>query len=263
MINFCSLFSGSSGNSIFIKGKKTKVLIDAGKSGCSIETALKKINFDISDIDAILVTHEHSDHTRGIGILSRKYNIPVYANENTWNSMTDTTGEIDNLNKKTFKTNEEFEIGDIGINTFNIPHDASEPVGFNFFIGSKKVTVATDIGHINDDLFNNLKNSDILLIESNHDTELVKVCKYPYFLKRRILGNHGHLSNEAAGSLLCELINYGVNKVLLGHLSKENNFPELCYSAVKNILESKDIKIGKDIKIEVAPRDRTSTMYAI
>lgn len=263
MINFCTLFSGSSGNCTFITNQNIRILVDAGKSGSTIQSSLKNIGQNIEDIDAILVTHEHVDHIRGIGILSRKYNIPVYANSNTWDAMRGIIGQINQENVKTFDTNKTFEVGNIGVKAFDIPHDAAEPVGYNFHIGSKKVTTATDVGHVNDKLFENLKNSDVLLIESNHDIEMVKVSKYPYFLKQRILGKHGHLSNESAGNLVCDLIEHGISRVLLGHLSRENNFPELCYQTVANILESKGIKIGKDIKIEVALRDKESIMYAV
>lgn len=263
MINFCSFYSGSSGNCIFLSDQKTNILIDAGVSGKTIEASLKNIGHEAHAISAIMVTHEHSDHIRGIGVLSRKHNIPVYANKNTWAAMKDAVGEIKEENIRVFETNKHFEIGDIGVKAFDIPHDAVEPVGYSFCINGKKVTSATDIGHINSDLIENLKNSDILLLESNHDVEMVKSSRYPYFLKQRILGDNGHLSNESAGSLLCELIEYGVDKVLLGHLSKENNFPELCYQAVANVLATNKIKIGKDIKVEVARRDCSSTMYAV
>lgn len=263
MINFCTLFSGSSGNCTYVSNGRTKVLVDAGKSGCAVEKSLKNIGCSIEEIDAILVTHEHYDHVKGVGILSRKHNIPVYANKSTWKAMSYIVGKIDESDIKVFDTNKDFEIGTIGIKAFDIPHDASEPVGFNFHIGDKKLTSVTDIGHINDTLFNNLKNSDVILIEANHDVEMVKVCRYPYYLKQRILGDKGHLSNESAGNLICDLINYGVSRVLLGHLSKENNFPELCHKAISNILESKNIKVGKDIKIEVAQRDCESTIYAV
>ena len=263
MINFCTLFSGSSGNCTFITDQKTNIMVDAGRSGSSIQASLKNVGQSIENIDAILVTHEHVDHIRGIGILSRKYDIPVYANNNTWAAMTDILGEINQNNVRVFDTNNAFEIGNIGIKAFDIPHDAAEPVGYSFHIGAKKVTTATDVGHITEGLFENLKNSDILLIESNHDVEMVKVSRYPYFLKQRILGKHGHLSNDSAGKLICELVEHGISRVLLGHLSKENNFPELCYQTVANILEEKGIKIGKDIKMEVALRDKESIIYAV
>lgn len=263
MINFCTLYSGSSGNCVFITDQKTKILIDAGRSGRDIETTLQKLGHRADEINAILVTHEHTDHTKGIGILSRKHNIPIYANQSTWNAIKSTIGKVTEENIKNFNTGEEFEIGNIGVKSFDIPHDAAEPVGYNFYIGSKKITSATDIGHIDEKFVDNLKKSDILLIEANHDVEMVKVSSYPYFLKQRILGDKGHLSNEATGKLLCSLVEHGVSKVLLGHLSRENNFPELAYKSVSNILESKGVKIGKDIKLEVALRDRESTVYAV
>lgn len=263
MINFCTFYSGSSGNCTFITDKKTKLLIDVGVSGKTVEKSFQDIGYKAEDVDGILITHEHIDHIRGVGILSRKHNIPIYANKSTWEAMKSVIGEIKDNNIKYFNTNESFEIGDIGIKAFDIPHDAKEPVGYSFYIDKKKVTTATDIGHINEKLIDNLKNSDILLLESNHDIEMVKASRYPYFLKQRILGDNGHLSNDNAGKLLCKLINHGVNKVILGHLSKENNFPELCYRSVANILESDNIKIGKDIKMEVALRNSHSTMYAV
>jgi len=149
MIKFCSLFSGSSGNSIFISTEKTKILIDAGVSGKRIIEALLSIGENPSELSAILVTHEHSDHIKGVGIISRKFNIPVFANENTWEAMENFIGPIDIKNRICFNTLQEFEVGDIYIKSFPIPHDAAEPVGFNMFAGTKKVTVATDIGHIN------------------------------------------------------------------------------------------------------------------
>ena len=263
MVNFCTLFSGSSGNSTYISDGETKVLVDAGKSGHTIEESLEEIGSSIKDINAILISHEHIDHVRGAGILARRHNIPIYANQNTWQAMNNVIGKIDDKLVKIFKTDCDFEIGTIGIRAFETPHDACESVGFNFYIGSKKVTTATDIGHISEGLLNNLKNSNVLLIESNHDVEMVKVSRYPYYLKQRILGDKGHLSNESTGNLLCELVNYGVSRVLLGHLSKENNFPELCYRAVADVLESRNIKVGRDMKIEVALRDKHSNMYAV
>ena len=138
MTNFCTLFSGSSGNSTFIKDKDTNILVDAGKSGKTIEKSLGDIGQSASEISAILITHEHSDHTKGVGILSRRYNIPVYANQKTWDAMKKNLGEIADHNMKIFNTNEEFYIDAIKIKPFDIPHDAVEPVGYSFFIDSKK-----------------------------------------------------------------------------------------------------------------------------
>jgi phosphoribosyl 1,2-cyclic phosphodiesterase len=263
MIKFCSLYSGSSGNSIFLSSGNTKILIDAGLSGKRIIEALVSIGEMPSELSAILVTHEHSDHIRGAGILSRKFSIPVYANEGTWEAMEQQLGPINLKNKMYFSTGTGFEIGNIFVNAFSIPHDASEPVGYNFFIGNRKVTSATDIGHMNRSLLNFLEDSDLLLLESNHDIEMLKVGPYPWSLKKRIMGDKGHLSNEMAGKVVAYLAEKGTKQFLLGHLSRENNFPELAYQTVCNILHEKSIDINKDIVLSVATRDKAGKVVEI
>lgn len=263
MIKFCSLFSGSSGNSLYIEANGTKILIDAGLSGKRIIHALNSIGEQPSEISAVLVTHEHSDHIRGVGILSRKFNIPVYANEKTWNAMGTQIGPINADNMRCFTTGKEFEIGNLCIKPFPIPHDASEPVGFNFFAENKKVTTATDIGHITKEVLESLIESDLVLLESNHDIEMLKVGPYPWPLKRRILGDRGHLSNEMAGKVAVHMAKRGTRKFLLGHLSKENNFPELAYQTVYNALSEQKIKVGSDVTLEVAMRDYTGSVITL
>jgi phosphoribosyl 1,2-cyclic phosphodiesterase len=261
MITFCSLFSGSSGNAIYIASGNAKILIDCGVSGKRIAASLASIDVDASQIDAILVTHEHRDHTHAIGIMSRRYNIPIYANENTWTGMENEIGNIKPDNKRYFNTHEDFCIKDICIHPFSIPHDAAEPVGYNFYIDNTKLTLATDIGHVNAELTSYLEGSQMILIESNHDTEMLKCGSYPYYLKQRILGARGHLSNEAAGELAAHLATKGTTRFLLGHLSKENNFPQLAYQTVYNALESRKIKVGKDVLLDVAERETRSKVY--
>ncbi|AUS98527.1 MBL fold metallo-hydrolase [Clostridium thermosuccinogenes] len=263
MIKFCSLFSGSSGNSLYIEANGTKILIDAGLSGKRIIQALNSIGEQPSEISAVLVTHEHSDHIRGVGILSRKFNIPVYANEKTWDAMGTQIGPINADNMRCFTTGKEFEIGNLCIKPFPIPHDASEPVGFNFFAENKKVTTATDIGHITKEVLESLIESDLVLLESNHDIEMLKVGPYPWPLKRRILGDRGHLSNEMAGKVAVHMAQRGTRKFLLGHLSKENNFPELAYQTVYNALSEQKIKVGSDVTLEVAMRDYTGSVITL
>jgi len=164
-------------------------------------------------------------------------------------------GKLDINNKKYFNTGEKFCIGDICVHPFSIPHDANEPVGFNFFAQNKKITVATDIGHVNKELYENMVGSDFMLLESNHDIEMVRMGPYPWYLKQRILGENGHLSNMMAGKLIAKLVENGTKSFLLGHLSRENNFPQLAYETVKNVLESKGIKTGVDVQFDVALRD--------
>jgi len=265
MFTLVSLFSGSSGNAIFISGNNTKILVDAGLSGTKIERALSSIGEDICNIQAILISHEHMDHIMGAGVLARRFGIPIYANKNTWNAM----ANIINIRKlhpnciRVFDTGDIFSIGDIEIHTFRIPHDAAEPVGFNFLCNGKKLTVATDMGHINSNLLSNLEGSDMILIESNHDIEMLKMGRYPWPLKRRIMGDRGHLCNDVAAQVVAYLASMGTKKFLLGHLSKENNFPELAFETVKNALMEKSIIVGRDVYLGVAMRDRVSEAISV
>ncbi|MGI6778233.1 MAG: MBL fold metallo-hydrolase [Acetivibrionales bacterium] len=263
MIKFCSLFSGSSGNAIFLSAGKTKLLIDAGLSGKKIIQALHSIGEDPSELSALLVSHEHIDHVRGAGIISRKFNIPIYANESTWLAMERGLGSINSKNRMYFNTGMEFETGDICVCPFLIPHDAAEPVGFNFYADDRKITVATDIGHMTNQLLQHFEKSDLLLLESNHDEEMLKAGRYPWVLKRRILSDTGHLSNENAGKVVAYMAEKGTRNFLLGHLSKENNFPELAYETVCNYLRKKRIEAGRDIMLDVVHRDRAGRVIEL
>lgn len=255
-IKFCSLYSGSSGNALFLRAGNTRVLIDAGLSAKRIIAALQSIDENPADLNAIVISHEHADHIRGAGILSRKLGIPIYANPNTWEAMGAAIGTVKPENRQLFTVNTRFIIGDLTVQPFAIPHDAVEPTGFSFFYQEQKVTVATDIGHINEELLNNLKHSNLILLESNHDLQMLQNGPYPYYLKRRILSDRGHLSNEAAGEIAVQLAASGTARFILGHLSKENNLPELAYQTVLNALLKEGYKPGIDITISVALRDR-------
>ena len=263
MIKICTLFSGSSGNSIFIGKNNTKLLIDAGVSAKRIINALYSIGENPSELSAILITHEHNDHIKGAGILSRRFGIPIYANENTWQVIEKLIGPVDVCNKKFFYTEKNFEIGNTNVLPFNIPHDAVDPVGFNIFIKNKKVTTATDIGHINAKVIKNIEKSDFVLLESNHDVEMLKVGPYPFFLKQRIMGEKGHLSNEMAAKTVVHLVKKGTTKFLLGHLSHKNNFPELAYQTVFSELHRNEIKIGRDILLDIALRNEAGKIIEV
>ena len=232
MFRFCSLFSGSSGNSLFVETDTTKILIDCGESAKKITTALSDININIEQINSILITHEHIDHIKSLGTLSRKYNIPIYTNIETLNAMPEQIKNIKDENINLFDFSEDFHIGDLKIHPFSIPHDAANPCGFSIFHNNKKISIATDIGHITPEIMSNLEKSTFLLLESNYDTNVLKCSSYPYHLKERISGPKGHLSNTVAGQTISHLINTGLKSVMLGHLSKENNFPELAYKTV-------------------------------
>ena len=210
------------------------------------------------DINAILVTHEHIDHTKSLSTLSNKYNIPVYANKKTWKSLNNVTQKISQENIKFFDMLHFFSIGDLKIFPFPVPHDAADPVGFNIYNCDTKISIATDLGHISEDTLNYLKNSSSVLLESNYDPEVLKYSSYPYHLKQRISGNIGHLSNISAGKALSILYNSGLQRALLVHLSNENNFPELAYETVIN-----ELSHCQNIDISVAPRNNPSKLFEI
>ncbi len=262
MLNFCSLYSGSTGNCLLVSSEDTNILIDAGVSQKKILEALESINIDINSINGILVTHEHSDHILSIGGLSKKYNIPVYVNKETLAAMPCQAEKIADDNKKIFKVESDFEIGSLKIHPFSIPHDAANPCGFNVYKDNKKISIATDIGHIENSLLDELKKSSFIMLESNYDPEILRLCHYPYKLKQRISGEKGHLSNSSAGKTISSLIPEGLDKVMLGHLSKENNFPELAYKTVTEEIEQKGFS-EKNININVASRVRPSKIINI
>ncbi len=263
MIKFCSIFSGSSGNCLFINSNHTKLLIDAGVSCKKIGEGLTEIGESIADIDAILVTHEHSDHVQSIGTISQKFNIPVYANIETWNAMEKQRNKIDQNNIYTFKNDQDFKLNDLTIHPFSTPHDAANPCGFNIHDGSKRLSIATDLGHMNNDLISELYNSSFVFLESNYDPEILKVSKYPFPLKQRISGPNGHLSNSSAGKTISNLLlKKDLKEVMLGHLSKENNFPELAYQTVANELIENNSDLNT-IRLSVANRYSPSKIVNI
>ena len=262
MLNFCSLYSGSSGNCLFVETEKTKILVDCGTSLKKIVTGLSSIDRDIKDIDAILITHEHSDHVQSLGNASQKYDIPVYINFETLEAIPKQKEKISLYNQNLFEVGKEFKIGDLAINSFSIPHDAANPCGFNIFNNKSKLTIATDLGHMNNKLLNNLKESSFILLESNYEPEILKCSRYPFALKERISGPNGHLSNITAGKTISELAKSDLKEVMLGHLSKENNFPEMAYKTVVEELEKNNVDLN-EIRLSVASRYEPSKIIKI
>ncbi|MCI8621915.1 MAG: MBL fold metallo-hydrolase [Clostridia bacterium] len=234
----------------------------AGVSAKKIAEGLDSINIDIKEINAILVTHEHIDHIRSIGTIAKKYNIPIYANLGTWNGIENEKLVIKIEDKNYFKIGEKFEIGDLKITPFATSHDAMDSCGFNIEHEGKKISIATDLGEITNEVMNGLKNSKFILLEANYEPEVLRCCAYPYSVKTRIAGNRGHLSNGEAGKTITKLLKYGLENVMLGHLSKESNFPELAYKSVANELLQSGINM-KDIEMSVANRLEPSKVVNI
>ncbi|MBQ7793400.1 MAG: MBL fold metallo-hydrolase [Clostridia bacterium] len=247
----CSLISGSSGNCSLISHKGTNILVDCGMSGKRLECLLDSLDLKGGDLDAILVTHEHIDHISGIGVVSRRYNLPVYATEQTHSAMD--IGRIGEDNIKIIEPDRPFELGNVTANAFSIPHDAADPVGYRFFCGGKKYSVATDIGTMTNELFDSISGSDAVILEANHDIEMLKNGSYPENLKKRILGNFGHMSNELSAKCALALANRGTKKIMLSHLSNENNTPALAYNTVSAKLCENGAEKG-DVQLIVANR---------
>lgn len=234
-MRLCSIASGSSGNCIYVGSDTTHLLVDVGISGKRTEAGLKELGLKMEDIDGIFITHEHSDHIAGLGVLARKYGTPLYATKGTIQAIQKTTtlGRIPEELFHPVRADEKIIIKDMVCNPMKISHDAAEPVAYRLQHGKQRVGIVTDLGTYNEYTVESLRGMDALLLEANHDIKMLQVGPYPYYLKQRILGDRGHLSNERAGQLLCSLIHNNLKAVMLGHLSKENNLPELAYEAVR------------------------------
>lgn len=261
-----SIASGSSGNCIYVGSDDTHILIDAGISNKRIEQGLNEIGLSGSDITGIAITHEHSDHTKGLGVLARKHGIPIYATENTLQEI-DGMKSLGAYPRELFRAIQpdvDFEVGDLTIKPFHIDHDAVDPVAYRVQQGGKSVAVATDMGHFDQYTIDHLLDLDALLLESNHDVNMLQTGPYPYYLKQRILGNHGHLSNENAGRLLNYILHDNMKHILLGHLSKENNYDALAYETVRlEINQGENPYKASDFPIEVAKRDQMSGIITL
>lgn len=263
-MKFCSLYSGSSGNSIFIASDNAKVLIDAGLAGKKIDDALKHIGEESSSIDGIFITHEHIDHIKGVGVLSRKYDIPIYANDNTWAVMEKNIGKIKEHNIRIMDRRSSIIINDLEIRSFNIPHDAIAPVGYTVSYAGKNASVVTDFGVFTEEIRDNIIDSDIILLESNHDVNMLRMGPYPYKLKLRVLGENGHLSNEDCGSAIVSLLKNDKKKqIVLGHLSGTNNHPDLAYQTVVDVLSANGIRPGDDVILQLASRHNPSEIILL
>ncbi|MGG7214748.1 MBL fold metallo-hydrolase [Clostridium nigeriense] len=263
-MKFCSLYSGSSGNSIFIASENARILIDAGLPGKKIDEALKSIGEDPRQLDGIFVTHEHSDHIKGIGVLSRKYDIPIYSNADTWTVMEELIGKIKEHNIRIMDRRSTMSIKDLDVISYNIPHDAVAPVGYTVHCNGRRASVTTDFGIYTEEIRDNIKDSEVILLESNHDVNMLKFGPYPYALKRRILSEVGHLSNEDCGKALVDLIKYKSNKrIILGHLSGTNNHPDLALETVSEVLRENNIIQKEDVDLTMANRHCPSEVIVV
>jgi phosphoribosyl 1,2-cyclic phosphodiesterase len=251
-MNVCTLISGSWGNSIYLETPTTKVLVDAGQSGKKISLALEECGVNPADLDALLVTHSHRDHVQGVGVMARRYRLPVYATEGTWLEM-DQIGPLQPDQQRVIETEDSWEVGDLKIESYPTSHDALDSVGFVMTKGKKSVGIVTDSGVFTARMRKNLMNMDCLILEANHDPDLLDRGRYPWPLKKRIASVTGHLSNEMAGEALAKIKGEKTRTVVLAHLSEENNSPGLARKTVCETLAKNDVELG-DIDIFIAPR---------
>ena len=252
MIGFCPLASGSKGNCVYVGTQNTKILIDAGISTKAIANKLSQINVDLSDIDAILITHEHTDHIQGLRVSAYKMGIPVFANTETAKGIVETFHDCPKF--KIFSTGETFEFGEMEIHPFSIQHDTLDPVAFTVRLRDLKLGFCTDLGFATTLVQNQLRECDYLYLEANHQPSMVHASPRPMVYKQRVLSRTGHLSNESCGQLLSQIAHPKLKHVHLAHLSSECNTPETAMEVVKGILEEK----GIHLEICVSPQDTIS-----
>ena len=261
-MRFCSLASGSSGNCHYIESEEYRVLVDIGLSGRQIEQAMRLRGLDPASVDAVFVTHEHNDHIRGVGVWARRYRIPVLATAGTWRGMERLVGEIPGELQREIVIGRGYRLGKLRIEAIPICHDANQPCGYSLDCEGRRVVIVTDTGILTPAAFDKLREADLAVLESNHDIEMLMNGPYPMPLKRRIRSNLGHLSNEDCGQALARL--YAEKKkgvYLLGHLSRENNRPELALSTVRTILQEQAGVSGESIYL--THRDKPTEIFVL
>ncbi len=245
-----NLASGSDGNITYLESENKKIILDDGLSCSETVKRLNLIGISPNEIDAIILSHEHSDHIKGVDIFSSKYDIPVYAHEGVWLGLDYKLKKVSSSNRKIFDGS--FSLGELLIDPVEVPHDV-KCFGFSFNSEGKKISVITDLGHLNDNILNSIKSSSLVYLEANYDKDmLMKGTKYPLSLKMRIDGPNGHLSNKNSSEAVEFLACTGTRQIILSHLSKENNTPSLAYTSICEELKKQGIREGQDIKIDVA-----------
>jgi phosphoribosyl 1,2-cyclic phosphodiesterase len=256
-LSVCVLASGSKGNAIYVSGGTTAILVDAGLSGIEIERRMRATGLAATDLHAILVSHEHSDHVRGVGVLARRYGLPVHISAETERAATGLIGPVPDV--RHFQIGRPFAIGDLAIHPFATSHDAQDPAGFTIGCNGHKIGIATDLGIATGMVKQHLKNCALLILEANHDTTMLVQGPYPWPLKQRIKSRSGHLSNEDSGELLLALQHEGLCHVILAHLSEINNTPEKARAAVQRALHNAECRFH----IDVACQDRCGKVIVL
>lgn len=262
-LNFCSLSSGSSGNCYYIGNEFHGILIDAGISATSIRKFLKNISIPMESIMGILVTHNHIDHIRGLEVLTRKNHIPVFTTRKIWDSILSPHKKISNDCIREIPLQKQFNLANFDIEAFPVHHDAPETIGFRICANGKKITIVTDLGHICQTSAPYIKDSNLLVIESNYDEEMLENGRYPYFLKERIRSDYGHLGNHQTSEFLADIFNDSLNHICLAHLSKNNNTPEKALETINKIFSEREISLKSHQQISILNRNVPNEMIIL
>ncbi|MCL6516031.1 MBL fold metallo-hydrolase [Alicyclobacillus sp.] len=265
MLQFSILASGSSGNAIYIQTERTRLLLDAGISARQIRDRMRSVGVDaFHDIDAVLLTHEHVDHVRGFPQVAKQTQARVYATEGTWHHTLASVDEwLGPERRETVRAGEPFSVGDIRVTPFSVSHDAEEPVAYRFDADGSSLTVLTDLGYVSDTIKDIVKGCQAYVWEANHDVEMLRSGRYPWHLKRRILGDKGHLSNEDAAVALADLVGDSVMQVYLAHLSEENNLPDLAELTVHTILKECQPVYGDLVRLRRTSRTEATPLNTL
>ena len=248
-LKYSVLASGSTGNVTYLETPEHKILIDAGLSGKKINDLMHRINRDLSDVDSLFVTHEHSDHVRGVGVLARKYGLDVYANEGTWNAMEHKIGQVPVEQKHLFAPDKVMDLGDMDVESFAVSHDAAQPQFYQVHHNGKAFCVLTDTGYVSERVAKTIGDADAYLMECNHDMEMLRMGPYSWSLKQRIIGDEGHLSNEDGANAMMAVISRKTKQIYLGHRSQENNMRSLAHLTVATMLKEHDLGVEHDFHL--------------
>lgn len=257
------LASGSAGNATYIETPQHQVLVDAGLSGKKIEELMNSIGRTLKDVDSLFVTHEHTDHSKSVGVLARRYGMNVYANQKTWEAMEPKIGKIKPAQKYVFEPEQTLSLGDLDIESFNVSHDAANPQFYELHHAGHSFAIVTDTGYVSNRVEGIIKDAQAYLLECNHDTEMLRMGPYPWALKQRIMGDTGHLSNEDGARVMMDVLGNDTKQIFLGHLSKENNIKELAHLTVENIMKQHDLAVGHDFQLLDTSPDQASPLIKL
>ncbi|MFJ5964050.1 MBL fold metallo-hydrolase [Bacillus sp. NPDC093026] len=262
-LQFSVLASGSTGNAFYLETDEHAFLVDAGLSGKQMVELLGQIDRKPEDLDGIFVTHEHSDHIKGLGVMARKYKLPVYANAKTWKAMESQIGKIETDQKFHFDMETVQSFGALDVESFGVSHDAAEPMFYVFHYGGRKLALMTDTGYVSDRMKGIIKSANTFVFESNHDVGMLQMGRYPWSIKRRILSDVGHVSNEDAALAMTEVIGDATSRIYLAHLSQDNNMKDLARMAVQQTLEMKGFVVGDGFELYDTDPKKATPLCAV